>query len=89
MFNPPNSYPNPLSEDELLKRMTQRMQQQKVDQQILDLLKRAIEKELDQALGQATIVPSRSARIRLFQQVAQAIFTDVLGKMGDPNDPNR
>ncbi len=75
MFNPPN--PNPGSFDDLLKRITRRMQQDKVDDQILGILQRAVEKEF----GQENIMLSRPERKRLFQQITKAILADVLGKI--------
>ena len=78
MFNPPNLYPNPSSYDDVLKRMTRRMQQNMVDNQISQILQQAFEKEL-----QHGILLSRPERKRLFQQVSKAILTDVLGKIGD------
>jgi hypothetical protein len=77
MANQSNFYPNSGSYDDLLKRMTRRMQQNKVDDQILEILQQVFEKELE------SIVLSRPDRIRLFQQVTKAILTDVLGKIGD------
>ena len=78
MFNPPNIYPNPGSYDDVLKRMTRRMQQNGVDNQILEILQQAFEKEL-----QHGIILSRPERNRLFQQVSKAILTDVLRKIDD------
>jgi hypothetical protein len=79
MVNPPNFYPNSGSYDELLKHMTQRMQQHKVDNQIFELLLQVFEKEL----SQGRIVLSRPERVRLFQQVSKAILTEGLRKIGD------
>ena len=79
MFNPPNSYQNSGSYDDLLKLMTRRVQQNKVDNQILEILQQVFEKEF----GKENIVLSHPERIRLFQQVTKAILTDVLGKIGD------
>ena len=76
MFSPPN-YQSSDSYDAILKRMTQRMRQHKVDDQVLELLQRAYEEEI----GGAPIMLSRAERKRLFQQVGQAILADVLGKM--------
>lgn len=77
MLNPPNFPHNSGSYVDLLKRMTQLVRQQKVDIQILEILKQVYEKELDEE----NIVLSRSERVRLFQQVAKAVLTDVLGKI--------
>ena len=77
---PPNSYQNADSYDILLKRMTRRVQKNKVDRQILEILQQVFEKEL----GQEDIMLSRPKRVRLFQELSKAILTDVLGKIGDP-----
>jgi hypothetical protein len=77
MFNPPNSYQNPGSYIDLLKRMTQRVQQAKVDNQILEIVQQVFEKELDQW----KIVLSRPERVRLFRQVTKAILIDMLAKL--------
>lgn len=79
MFNPPNPYQNSGSYIDLLKRMTQRMQQQKVDDQLLEILQQAFEKELDLR----NIVLSRPERVRLFRQITKTILTDMLGKLDD------
>ncbi len=79
MSNPPNSYPGSGSYDDVLKRMTRRMQQNKVDNQIFEILRQAFEEEL----STGRIMLSRPERIRLLQQVANAILTDVLGRIDD------
>ena len=79
MFNPPSSYPNSGSYVDILKRMIQRVQHNKVDDQILEILQKVFEKEL----GKENIVLSRSERVRLYQQVTKTILTDVLGKIDD------
>ncbi len=76
MFDPLN-YPNPGSYDDVLQRMTRRMQQNGVDNQIFEILRQVFEKELEHG-----IILSRPERARLFQQVSIAILTDVLGKIG-------
>jgi hypothetical protein len=78
MGNQPNLYPNPGSYDDILKRMTRRMRENKLDDQIFGILQQAFEKEL----SQGNLMLSRPERVRLFHQVAKAIFTDVLGKIG-------
>ena len=77
MLNPPNSHQNPGSYVDLLKRITQRVQQAKVDNQILEILQRVFEKELDQQ----KVVLSRPERVRLFHQVTKAVLTDLLAKL--------
>jgi hypothetical protein len=79
MFNPPNPYQNSGSYIDLLKRMTQRVQQQKVDDRLLEILQQVFEKELETG----NIVLSRSERVRLFRQVTKAILTNMLGKLDD------
>ena len=77
MLNPPNSYQNFDSYGDLLKRVTQRVQQAKVDSQILEIVQQIVEKEL----GQQKIVLSRPERVRLFRQVMKAVLTDLLTKL--------
>lgn len=79
MRNPSDFYPNPGAYDDLLKQMTRRARENKIDNQIFEILQQVFEKEL----SQRNIVLSRSERVRLFRQVAKAILTDVLGKVGD------
>ena len=81
MFNPPNPYQNSGSYVDLLKRMTQRVQQQNIDDRLLEILQQAFENELE--IG--SIVLTRPERVRLFRQVAKAILTDILGKLDDKN----
>ncbi|MCB0196158.1 MAG: hypothetical protein KDJ65_29675 [Anaerolineae bacterium] len=79
MDNPPNFYQNPGSYDDILKQMTQRMQQKQVDNQIVTMLQQAFEKELTQG----NLVLSRSERGRLFQQVSKTILRNVIRKIDD------
>lgn len=79
MSNLPNSYPNSGSYEDILKRMTRRVRENKVDNQIFGILQQVFEKELTQG----NIVLSRPDRVRLFQQVTRAILTDVLGRIDD------
>ena len=79
MANPPNFYQNPGSYDDILKQMTQRMQQKQVDNQIVTMLQQAFEKELTQG----NLVLSRSERGRLFQQVSKTILRNVIRKIDD------
>jgi 16S rRNA A1518/A1519 N6-dimethyltransferase RsmA/KsgA/DIM1 with predicted DNA glycosylase/AP lyase activity len=80
MFNPPNFYPNPSSYADVLKLMTRHVQENKADEQLLEILKQIFEKEL----STSNIRLSRPDRTRLFQQVSTAILKDVLGKLGQP-----
>ena len=79
MLNPPNSYQNSGSYVDLLKRITQGVQQKKVDDQILVIMQQVFENEL----AKENIVLSRPERVRLFRQVTKAVLTDMLGKLDD------
>ncbi len=73
------SNPSPFtgSYDELLKRLTRRMVQNELDNQIFDILRKAFEKELEQE----NPVLSRSDRVRLLRDVSKAILNDVQTKL--------
>lgn len=79
MFNPANSYPGSGSYEDLLKRMTRRVKQNNVDDQIVLILQQAFEMEL----GKEHVVLSRPERVRLYRELANAILNDVQGKIGD------
>jgi hypothetical protein len=79
MFNPPNPYQNSGSYIDLLKRMTERVQQQQVGDRLLAILQQVFENEL--TIG--NIVLSRPERKRLFQQVTKAVLTDMLGNLDE------
>ena len=79
MFNPPNSYPNPSSYFDLLKRITQLVQEKKIDQQILQIVQQAFEKEL----SSENVVLSRLEKTRLLQQVTRAVLTEAITKISD------
>ena len=79
MLNPPNSYQNSGSYVDLLKRITQHVQQKKVDDQMLVILQQVFENEVDKE----NIVLSRPERVRLLRQVTKAVLTDMLGKLDD------
>jgi len=79
MFNPPNSYPNPSSYFDLLKRITQLVQEKNVDQQILQIVQQAFEKEL----SSENVVLSRPEKTRLLQQVTRAVLTEAITKISD------
>jgi len=78
MSNPPNSQ-NSGSYVDLLKRITQRVQQKKVDDQMLAIMQQVFKNELDKE----NLVLLRPERVRLFQQVTKAVLTDMLGKLDD------
>lgn len=77
MFN--NPYQNSGSYFDLLKQMTQRVKQQKIDDQILETLQQAFEKEL----GLVSIVLSRPERVYLFRQITMEIMIELLKKLDD------
>jgi hypothetical protein len=77
MLDQPDFYPHSGSYDDLRKRMTRRMRQDKLDSQVLQVLQQAFDKEL----GQERAMLSRPERIRLFQQVSVSILTSVLSKI--------
>ena len=68
---PPDPFPD------LLHRMTQRLQEEKVDNQILEILQQAF----DTIFDQNHILLSRPERIRLFRQASKSVLTDVLEKL--------
>ena len=72
-----NSYQYSASYDDLLKLMIQHAQQNKIDDQIIEILKQFFEKELSKENRPF----SRPERTRLFQQVTKTILADVLGKI--------
>ena len=74
-----NSYQYSGSYDDLLKLMTRHAQQNKVDNQILEILQQFFEKEL----GKEQMVLSRPERVRLFRQITKTVLTDMLGKFDD------
>ena len=77
MFNLPDHSPEPGSYVDLLKRVTQHVQQSKVGNQILEVLQKTIEQEL----VQQKIVLSRAERARLTRQVTKSILNDLLANM--------
>lgn len=72
-----DSNPNNDSDFDISKRVTQRMRQGKVDDQILEILQQAFEKALEQERN----ILSRPERIRLFRQSMKEILTGLLAKM--------
>ena len=79
MFNPPGSYQGSGSYDDLLKRMTRRARDTKIDDQILGILQQFFENELTKQ----NIVLSRPERNRLYKDVSKAILADVIGSISD------
>ena len=74
-MNPPPSLSN--SFDDVLKRLLHRARQHKLDDQILTMLQQTFEKEFDKE----NVALSRPERVRLYQQVAKAILSDVAAKI--------
>ena len=78
MLNPPDSDQNAGSYVDLLKRMTQRVQQKKVDDQILEIVRQAFKAALDTE----NILLTKPEKVRLLRQVTTAVLTDMLEKTG-------
>ncbi|MFN8411639.1 MAG: hypothetical protein U0Z26_04555 [Anaerolineales bacterium] len=68
-----NSYQYSGSYSDLLKRMTSRAKQNEVDAQIFEVIKTFFEKEL----SKENMILSRPERVRLLQEVINAIFSEV------------
>jgi len=77
MSTPPNSYSDADPSFDLVKRITQRLQQGGVNNQILEILQQAVEKEFDKN----HILLSRPEKIRLYRLVTKAVLTDMLAKI--------
>ena len=77
MLPPPGSSLDSGSYIDLLNRMTQRAQQQKADQKILELMSLMLEKELQAE----SIVLSQPEKLRLFRQVTKAVLAKMLEKL--------
>ena len=75
MFNPFDSHDSGSYVD-LQKRMLARLQAAKIDEQILDVLRKAYEREL----AAEHIVLSKAERERLFAQSMKAVFASMLTK---------
>ena len=79
MFNPPNSLPDFGSYQDLLKKMTQRIMDAKLDEQFLRLFQTKYEEEL----AARNIMLSRPERNRLYKQILKAVLNDMLSKLGE------
>jgi len=77
MFKPPPPYQGSGSFKDVLKRMTQHAQQEKVDEKIFEIMKQAFET----GLNKENIILSRPERVRLFKQVTKNVLSDVLEKI--------
>ena len=74
MLEPVNSY------DDLLKRLTRRMQATEVADQLFEILRQAYDRELSK-VNLVGLPLSRPQRVRLLQQVVQAVLVDVQTKI--------
>ncbi len=79
MFNSPNSYSNSDSYFDLLKRITQLVQKEKVEKQILQIVQQVFEKELNNA----NVVLTPPDKTRLLQQVTRTVLTETITKISD------
>ena len=77
MSNPFGSQQVPGSYVDLRKRMYQRVQDQKVNDQIFEVVQRAYE----QAIMQENIVLSRPERTRLFSQILKMVLEDMAKRL--------
>ena len=77
MFKPPPPLQSSGSFDDILQRMTQHAQQEMADEKIFEIMKRTFEA----GLNKENIILSRPERMRLFNQVAKNVFSDVLEKI--------
>ena len=83
MLNPFGSQQIPGFYVNLQKRMLQRVQSAKVDDQIFEVVQRAYEKALDEE----NIVLSRPERKRLLSQILKLVLEDMIKKL-DRNRPS-
>jgi hypothetical protein len=74
MLEPVSSY------DDLLKRLTRRMQETEVADQLFEIVRQAYDRELNNA-NLVGLSLSRPQRVRLLQQVAAAVLADVQRKV--------
>ena len=74
MLEPVSSY------DELLKRLTRRMQETEVADQMFEIVRQTYDRELNK-VNLVSLPLSRPQRVRLLQQVTQAVLTDVQRKI--------
>ena len=74
MLEPVSSY------DELLKRLTRRMQETEVADQMFEIVRQAYDRELNK-VNLVSLPLSRPQRVRLLQQISQAVLADVQRKI--------
>ena len=78
-FDPNNSNNNPGSYFNLQKRMFQRVQSSGINDQILEVFRKAYE----DAINVENIVLSRPERKRLASQILRSVLEDLIKKLGD------
>ncbi len=74
MLDPVSSY------DDLLKRLTRRMQETDVAVQLFEIVRQAYDRELNN-VSLVGLLLSRPQRVRLLQQVTAAVLADVQKKV--------
>ena len=79
MLNPfgPQQDPNLSSYLNLKRRMLQKVQDSKVNDQIFEIVRKAFE----DALNQENVVLSRPERMRLFSQILKSVLEDMVRKL--------
>ena len=73
MLEPISSY------DDLLKRLTRRMQETEIAEQLFEIVRQAYDRELNN-VNLVSLPLSRSQRVRLLQQVTAAVLAEVQRK---------
>jgi hypothetical protein len=86
MLNPfgPQQDPSRSSYVNLKKRMLQKVQDSKVNDQIFEIVRKAFE----DALNQENVVLSRPERMRLFSQILQSVLEDMVRKLENSTKSN-
>jgi hypothetical protein len=86
MLNPFGSQPDPnlSSYVNLKKRMLQRVQDSKVNDQIFEVVRKAFEAALDQE----NVLLSRPERMRLFSQILLSVLEDMVRKLANSTKSN-
>ena len=74
MLDPVSSY------DDLLKRLTRRMQETEVADQMFEIVRQAYDRELNK-VNLVSLPLSRPQRVGLLQQVAEAVLADLQRKI--------
>jgi hypothetical protein len=77
-----NAYQHSGSYDDLSKLMIRRARQDGLDNQLVEILQKFFEKELEKE----HMILSRPERVRLFREVSKTILADALGKIEGADD---